>query len=124
MLIDLLPSNEVAKNTRGVLERKFAQLPPHFIDLAREELLAAGDDVRSRVRYLNGIADRMILERDRRPTPADERDAWIAANADHPDATEVIDHHFDDVDPIERQTLHELAEQLHNASGQKGARAA
>jgi len=65
-LIDVLPRHEIAANTRSVLERKFSQLPPHFAGLARDELLAAGDDVRSRVRYLNGIADRMLRERGRR----------------------------------------------------------
>jgi 3-methyladenine DNA glycosylase/8-oxoguanine DNA glycosylase len=58
----MLPPHEIKPNTRGVLEGKFSQLPPHFVELAREELIAA-NGVRSRVRYLNGIADRMIDER-------------------------------------------------------------
>jgi hypothetical protein len=111
VLIDLLPAEEVAANTRRVLERKFSELPPHFVELAREELLAA-DNVRSRVRYLNGIADRMILEQGRRVTPAAERDRWVAENFDHPDVAEVIDAHFVDADAIERQALHEHAERL------------
>jgi hypothetical protein len=108
VLIDLLPAGEVAANTRCVLERKFSELPPHFVELAREELLAA-DNVRSRVRYLNGIADRMILERGRRTTPAAEHDRWVGENFDHPDVAEVIDRHFD-ADAIELQALHEHAE--------------
>lgn len=65
-LIDVLPPNEVKANTAKVLQGKFAALPAHFVGLAREELLAA-QDVRSRVRYLNGIADRMLTEQGRRP---------------------------------------------------------
>ena len=60
-LLRLLPPEEVKPNTRGVLERKFAGLPAHFVQKAAEELLAA-NGVRSRVRYLNGIADRMLSE--------------------------------------------------------------
>lgn len=63
-LIDVLPLNEVKPNTRTVLASKFAALPAHFVELAREELLAA-QDVRSPVRYLNGIADRMLIEQGR-----------------------------------------------------------
>jgi hypothetical protein len=123
VLIDLLPSGEVAANTRRVLERKFSELPPHFVDLAREELLAA-DNVRSRVRYLNGIADRMILERGRRATPAAERDRWVGENFDHPDAAEVIDKHFVDADAIERQARHEHVERAAAAGATERSEAA
>jgi len=60
-LLALLPPHEIKPNTRGVLERKFRALPPHLLDRACQELEAA-DGVRSRVRYLNGIADRMLAE--------------------------------------------------------------
>lgn len=111
-LLELLPSNEIAANTRDVLVRKFSQLPPRFVGLAREELIAAGDTPRSRVRYLNGIADRMIAEVGRRETPQQARDRWLAAHADHPDVHAVIDS-WDDLSPIERQAYHERADGLH-----------
>ena len=63
-LLDLLPAREIKPNTRSVLARKFSQLPPHFVEIAREELLAA-EGVRSRIRYLNGIANRMLNEQTR-----------------------------------------------------------
>lgn len=122
-LIDLLPASEVAPNTRGVLEGKFSQLPPHFVELAREELLAAGDDVRSRIRYLNGIANRMLRERADRATPAAERDAWVRANAAHPDVHDVIDD-WRDIDDVDRQQLHELAERLRDDTSTTNRKAA
>lgn len=109
-LLDLMPHREVAANTRRVFERKFAQLPPHFVGLAAEELLAA-DGVRSRVRYLNGIVDRMIREHGAHSTPVEEQRRWVEDNFEHPDAHAVIDD-FDIDDPVERQELHERAEQI------------
>lgn len=48
---------------------------------------------------------------DRIGTPADERTLWVETHATDPDADAVIDA-WDDVDPVERQELHELAERL------------
>lgn len=109
VLLELLPASEIARNTRSVLERKFAGLPPHFIDLAREELLVA-DDVRSPVRYLNGIVDRMIDEHARRVTASAAQAEWVDENVDHPDADGLIAAW--PIDAIERQSLHERAEAL------------
>lgn len=109
VLLELLPASEIARNTRSVLDRKFAGLPPHFIDLAREELLVA-DDVRSPVRYLNGIVDRMIEEHARRVTASAAQAEWVDENVDHPDADGLIAAW--PIDAIERQSLHERAEAL------------
>jgi hypothetical protein len=121
VLIDLLPPNEVRENTRGVLEGKFAQLPPHFVDLAREELIAAGDTPRSRIRYLNGIADRMIRERGERSTDAVEHDRFVVEQFDHPDAHTVIDTFDVHGDEVRRQELHERTDELRAATRAKEA---
>jgi hypothetical protein len=44
-------------------------------------------------------------------TPEQERARWVDAHADDPDVDHVIDA-WDDVDPVERQALHEHAERL------------
>jgi hypothetical protein len=48
---------------------------------------------------------------DRIGTPEQERRRWVEAHATDPDVARTIDA-WDDVDPIERQELHELAERL------------
>lgn len=118
-LLDLLPLREIKPNTRSVLERKFSQLPPRFVEMAIEELLERerdplAEDVRSRVRYFNGIADRMLRERADRATPTQDARRWVDENFDHPDAEVVIDGF--EVDAFERQSLHERAETLRAAA--------